>query len=77
MDIERQNFMKEVDTEIERKKVEAKDLLRKGCDVSSFGNPVEWQKEVREDRVITNKVIDECFCECVKKFGSTLKKLKD
>lgn len=70
MDIERQNFMKEVETEIER----AKTLLNKGADVSNFGNPVEWQKEVREDRKID---IDECFCECVKKFGSTLKKIKD
>ena len=67
-----------MDAEIEREKAEAKDLLRKGCDVSSFGNPEVWQKEVREDRVITDdKTIDKCFCECVKKFGSTLKKLKD
>jgi len=68
MDIERQNFMKEVEAEIKKTKA----ILKKGADVSNFGDPLKWQKEARDDRKI-----DELFNECKTRFGSTLEKLKD
>ncbi len=37
---------------VELSKEEAIKLLNKGVDVSNFGDPVEWQKKVREDRKI-------------------------
>ena len=52
MDIERQNFMKEVEAEIKKQKASPK-------------------KEV------TDKKIDELFCEATKRYGSTLKKLAE
>ena len=27
-------------------------IIEKGCDISSFGDPVQWQREVRKDRKI-------------------------
>jgi hypothetical protein len=52
MDIERQNFMKEVEAEVKKQKASP-------------------SKEV------TDKKIDELFCECAKRYGTTLKKLAD
>lgn len=26
------------------------EIIRRGCDIAAFGNPVEWQREVRCDR---------------------------
>ena len=30
-------------------------IIDAGCDVSSFGDPAEWQKEVRKERNIIRK----------------------
>lgn len=30
----------------------SKETIRKGADVSNFGDPLEWQKQQREDRDI-------------------------
>jgi hypothetical protein len=53
MDIERQNFMKEVEAEIKKNNASVKT------------NEVNAEK------------IDEIFCEAVKKYGTTLKKLSE
>ena len=53
MDIERQNFLKEVEAEIQKDKANTK------------------KTEVTTER------IEEIFCEAVKKYGTTLKKLAD
>lgn len=51
MDIERQNFMKEVEAEIKKASLSPKK--------------------------VTDKQIDELFCEATKRFGTTLKKLAE
>lgn len=28
----------------------SRSIIEKGCDISSFGDPVKWQKKVRKDR---------------------------
>lgn len=46
-----------------------KSILKKGADVSNFGNPVEWQKEIRTDRkinTITNKKLNNMNTETLK-----------
>ena len=30
----------------------SRSIIEKGCDISSFGDPVQWQREVRKDRKI-------------------------
>lgn len=47
---------------------DAKIILKKGADVSNFGNPVEWQKETRTDRkiTITNKKLNNMKTETLK-----------
>ena len=30
-------------------------IIEKGCDISSFGDPVKWQKKVRQDRKIPSR----------------------
>jgi hypothetical protein len=54
MDIERQNFLKEVEAEIEKK-----------------------NEASVKSKEVNNEMIDKLFCEAVRKFGSTLEKLKD
>lgn len=33
----------------------ARSIIEKGCDISSYGDPVDWQKKVRKDRKIASK----------------------
>ncbi|MCK5058075.1 MAG: hypothetical protein KAT34_15595 [Candidatus Aminicenantes bacterium] len=30
-------------------------IIEKGCDISSYGDPVNWQKKVRKDRKIASR----------------------
>jgi len=32
----------------------SRSIIEKGCDISSFGDPVQWQREVRKDRKISS-----------------------
>lgn len=38
-----------------KSKDEAKRILKKGADVSNFGDPIEWQKKDRTDRKINGQ----------------------
>ena len=33
----------------------SRSIIEKGCDISSFGDPVKWQKKVRKDRKMPSR----------------------
>lgn len=45
-------YLRKADIENELTRDEAIAILREGADVSNYGDPVEWQREVHSDRII-------------------------
>jgi hypothetical protein len=33
----------------------SRSILEKGCDISSYGDPVKWQRKVRKDRKMPSR----------------------
>lgn len=33
----------------------SRSVIEKGCDISSFGDPVKWQRKVRKDRKMPSR----------------------
>jgi hypothetical protein len=33
----------------------SRSIIDKGCDISSYGDPVKWQKKVRKDRKLASR----------------------